>query len=156
MRRLVPLAVLLLAACVGYHRPQPATPAPATEIAAPEALAFDAAVDVFAARNLPIRSIERAAGFMSTDRLVVGTSEAKAWADCGRVIGGTLPPDRATYSVVVRGDSARSSALVMVRWTQGGHPDDPGQLIECATRGTREAELQAAIKARAEQRVGAR
>ena len=156
MRRLMLLALpLIAAACFGYQRPQPPTPAPATEIAASQARTWDAVVDLFAERNLPIRTMERASGFISTDRMVVNTDKATSWADCGKAFGGALRPDRATYSVLVRGDSTRSTARVSVRWTQGGHPDDP-QMIECTTRGSWEAELQAAIKARAEQRVGTR
>ena len=150
LRPVAALALLALAACPPVQRPGTPTPPAAAEIAAPVARTWDAAADVLAERNLPVRTMDRASGFMSTDQMAVEGRDAKRWADCGAVLGTRSEADRATYSVLVRGDSVRSTARVTVRWTQGGRGGE--ELVECTTRGTLEAEVQAAIKARAEQR----
>jgi hypothetical protein len=106
-------------------------------------------IEVFAERNIPIRTMERASGFISTDPLGVDPQTGKAYADCGTIMGMPIPADRATYNVLVRGDSAQSTVKVTVRFTQGGSANDP-RLIECSTKGTWESEFEADVKQRAE------
>jgi hypothetical protein len=104
-------------------------------------------IDAFAASNIPIRTIERSSGFIATERLSVADPDT-TWADCGRDPMGRLFPDWATYNVVVRGDSIRSTVLVTVKWqitpTHGLGPD-------CVTRANWESGMERAIKKRAEQ-----
>jgi hypothetical protein len=93
--------------------------------------------------------MERASGFIATDPLGVDQRQGKKWADCGKAFGLPIGPDRASYNVLVRGDSGSSTAKATVRWTQGGTPDDP-KLIECSSKGTWETETETEIKERAE------
>lgn len=44
---------------------------------------WDAVIDQFAARNIPIRTIERVSGLIVTDQLTVGR-EGYWWANCGK------------------------------------------------------------------------
>jgi len=112
--------------------------------------AWDAVVDVFASREIPIRMMERASGFIATDQLGVTGKQARQWTEiCGRHGLFPIVADRAGYNVLVRGDSAASTVKVTVRWTHGGAPFEP-RLRECRSRNVRESELEAAIKVSAE------
>ena len=122
-----------------------------TPVSAPYGRTWDAVVDVFASRGIPIRKMERAGGFVATDQVGVAVEQAMKWAtDCGRTyLIVPLDADRAIYSVVVRGNNEASTVKVRIRWTQGGRPDDP-QIMECSTTHVREHEMEAAIKLGAE------
>jgi hypothetical protein len=147
MRRAALLGLpILLSACM--QAPGAVAPREATAVNVSAAKAWDAVIDQFAARNIPVRTMERVSGFISTDALSVGR-EGLAWADCGRAMGVPLPPDRATYNVLVRGGDTASTVKVTVRWTQGGHGNDR-TLVECSTKGVWEAEFEGDVKARAE------
>jgi hypothetical protein len=142
-----PLAfALVCAACTSYQAPLPPAPHDATHVSASAGQTWDAVVDVFAARNIPIRTIERATGLVATDELTVGT-EGRKWADCGKLNSVLLGPDRAIYSVLVRGDSATSSVKVTARWTHSAAK--PGA-IECSTNHAWEEGFEAAVKTHAE------
>jgi hypothetical protein len=106
---------------------------------------WDAVIDMFAARNIPIRTIERVSGIIATDQLSVG-DEGQSWAVCGDGNGTTLSPNFAIYNVLVRGDSAKSRVMATVRWTLGSASSD----VECASTRVWERELESAVKARAE------
>jgi hypothetical protein len=145
MRR--PLAFLLLCvACNSYQAPLPPAPRDATLVSASAGLTWDAVVDLFAARNIPIRTIERASGFVATDELSVG-AEGRKWADCGKLNSVRLGPERAIYNVLVRGDSASSSVKATVRWTYSAAKLG---VIECATSHAWEEGFEAEVKAHAE------
>ncbi|HVE79041.1 MAG TPA: hypothetical protein VNA89_09285, partial [Gemmatimonadaceae bacterium] len=119
-----------------------------TPVAASFAKTWDAAIDAFAARNIPIRSVERASGFIAAEP-AIATDDANA--DCGSsVIGERLSPERAVYNVIVRGDSTRSTVRVTARWTAVYGEGRDALVEECSTTGRWEAELEAQIKARAE------
>jgi len=107
---------------------------------------WDAVIDMFAARNIPIRTIERASGIIATEQLAVG-DEGKEWADCGEHRGTVLTPNFATYNVLVRGDSVSSRIKATVRWTLETSPSDA---IECSSRNIWEQELEQQAKGRAE------
>jgi hypothetical protein len=137
---------IVCVACNSYQAPQPPAPRDATHVGASAGQTLDVVVDLFAARNLPIQTIERVTGLVATDELTVGT-EGRTWADCGKLHSVLLGPDRAIYSVLVRGDSATSSVKATVRWTysaarRGG--------IECSTNHAWEEGFEAAVKAQAE------
>jgi hypothetical protein len=144
---LLVFAVLACACGGSTPPPAPAAPAPreATEVAATMGRTWDAVIDMFAARNIPIRTIERASGIIATDELSVG-SEGERWAVCGEGNGATLAPNLAIYNVLVRGDSASSRVMATVRWTLGSATSD----IECTSTRIWERELERAVKARAE------
>lgn len=110
---------------------------------------WDAVIDMFAARNIPIRTIERASGIIATEPLAVG-DEGKDWADCGQNNGTVLSPNFAIYNVLVRGDSASSRIKATVRWTL---TTSATESIECSTSHVWERELEAAAKGRAEARA---
>lgn len=148
MTRTLGFLALALIGCQTVPPPPPA-PRTGTAVTAGTHRTWDAVIEVFAERNIPISNMERASGFISTDQLAVDPQSGKAYADCGLIMGMPIPADRATYNVLVRGDSARSTVKVTVRFTQGGRSNDP-QLIECSTRGTWETEFEADVKRRAE------
>jgi hypothetical protein len=135
----------LSSACSAYKPPAPPTPREATEVAASMGNTWDAVIDMFAARNIPIRTIERASGIIATDQLSVG-DEGWRWADCGQHNGTTLSPDAAIYNVLVRGDSTSAVVKATVRWTR----TNASAVIECSTSHVWERELETAVKAQAQ------
>ena len=109
---------------------------------------WDAVIDVFAGRNIPIRTIDRASGLIVTDALGVGDN-GTAWASCGTQGGKVLAPDRATYNVLVRGDSAEATVRTTVLWSRTEEHAVP----ECTSTYIWERALETDVKARAERQV---
>jgi hypothetical protein len=134
-------------ACVSYTLPDPPTPRDATVVDASMGRTWDTVIDLFAARTIPIRTIERASGLIVTDQLRVG-SEGHEWADCGKTSRVHYRPNYATYNVLVRGDSVRSSVKTTVRWV---YSDLKEKVIECSTSHVWERALEAEVKTRAEE-----
>ena len=159
--RLLPAFVALLFGCAKYSPPPAAPPRDATVVAASAGQTWDAVIDLFAARNIPIRTIERVSGLIVTDNLSVG-EEGVFWADCGKIKGVAAPkreegmptyvgPNRATYNVLVRGDSASAKVKATVRWSRLLRDVD---VRECSTTHLWEREFEEEIKQHAErQRV---
>ena len=151
MRR--PLAfALLCAACSSYRAPQPPVPRDATHVQGSAGQTWDAVVDLFAAKDIPIRTSERAFGFVATEDLAVGT-EGQGWADCGTLNAVHVGPEHAIYNVLVRGDSLSSSVKATVRWT---YMAAKRGMIECSTSYVWEEEFETEVKAHAEQARAAR
>ena len=145
MRALV--AVLLLGtACGGYRPPEAPEPRDATPVNASVARAWDAVVDQFATRNIPIQTIDRASGLIVTDQLAVGR-EGRSWADCGKAHGRAYRPNAASYNVLVRGDSSAATVKATVRWTLA---DLEGNSVQCVTTHAWEREFEALVKEQAE------
>src|SRR5215213_11904 len=136
---------LVLASCSSYEPPPPPEPRDATLVNASMGRTWDAVIDMFTARNIPIRTIERASGIIATDQLSVG-EEGRGWADCGQNNGSTLAPDAAIYNVLVRGDSTSAVVKATVRWTR----TIASSTIECSTSHIWERELETAVKTRAQ------
>jgi hypothetical protein len=146
MKLLVPTtACVLLAGCTTYKPPPPPTPRDASLVTASMGQTWDAVIDLFATRNIPIRTIERASGLIVTDALSVG-QEGNTWASCGTRNGKVLPPDRATYNVLVRGDSTLATVRTTVLWARTADPIVP----ECTSTFIWERALETDVKARAE------
>lgn len=146
MKLLVPTtACVLLAGCSTYKPPPPPTPRDASLVTASMGQTWDAVIDLFATRNIPIRTIERASGLIVTDALSVGL-EGNTWASCGTRNGKILAPDRATYNVLVRGDSALATVRTTVLWARTADPVVP----ECTSSYIWERGLETEVKARAE------
>jgi len=150
MKLLAPVLVLLSAGCGTYQPPPRPAPREASHVDASLGATWDAVIDLFATRNIPIRTIERASGLIVTDPLRVG-EEGTAWANCGVFNGRVLPPTRATYNVLVRGDSAEATVRTTVLWIRTREKDEP---LECTSTYIWERGLEMEVKARAEQQSG--
>jgi hypothetical protein len=120
---------------------------------------WDAVIDVFAVRNIPIRTLERVSGLIAAEPASVEGFDPRKehpWADCGTVdVGGRngrtfTQPASAFYNVRVKGDSARSSVLVTINWKHYATIGKERTLVECATRSVWETQLAEEIKTRAE------
>jgi hypothetical protein len=146
IKRLV-VAAILAVSCVGYSAPDPPSPRGATDVNASLGRTWDAVIDLFAARLIPIRTIERASGLIVTDQLRVGP-EGREWADCGKTSAGRYRPNYATYNVLVRGDSTRASVKATVRWV---YSDLKGKALDCSTTHVWEMALEQGVKTRAEE-----
>ena len=155
MRRALALsyavAHLILVGCAPVP-PGPPIARESVSVRAPFAATWDAVIETFADRNIPIRTLDRASGLIVAEPVVVSPPRADSLADCGSTMGMPIPPDRAMYNVLVRGDSLTSTVKVTVRFTQGGRPNDP-VLIECSSRGVWESARERAIKEAAERKV---
>ncbi|HEV8380972.1 MAG TPA: hypothetical protein VGQ29_05265 [Gemmatimonadales bacterium] len=134
-------------------RAETAQPRDATPVRASLGRTWDAVVAAFASRHIPIRTMNRASGFIATDHLLISRQESERWGKvCGTsgVLGlKDLYADHASYAVFVRGDSAASTVAVSMHLTQGGTFEDP-LVFECPSVYVREPELAAAITRAAE------
>ncbi len=149
MRAIQLIAMVTVSGCMSGPSTSVA-PRQATRVSAPQTRTWDAVVDVFADRNIAIRTMDRSSGFIATDELSVSRSEGLEWADCGKNLSGAISPDRAVYNVLTRGDSSASTVKATVRWVARAGD----KLIECTTKGTWEREAEADIKQRAERLPG--
>lgn len=149
MNRALAAVVLLLPACYSYKPPPPAplTPREALEVDASQGQTWDAVIDFFAARSIPIRTIERASGLIASDALAIGPGEM-AWASCGVFTGDTLRPNWAIYNVLVRGDSTFSTIRTTVRWTYV--QDKENRSRECTSTYAWERQMEDEVKSKAE------
>jgi hypothetical protein len=145
MKLLPCAATLLLAACATYRPPPTPTPRGASQVSASMGETWDAVIDLFAMRNIPIRTIERASGLIGTEPLDVG-DEGRPWANCGAVNGRVRGPNRATYNVLVRGDSNEASVRATVLWIRVTGDES----VECTSTYVWERELESGVKTRAE------
>jgi hypothetical protein len=116
------------------------------EVAASVGRTWDAVIDLFADRNIPIATMERVSGFIATQTLSVGR-EGTEWADCGSFKSTPIVPDHVVYNVRVLGDSSQSTVRVTTRWTQGSKSELPS---DCPSKGVWETDFEKAVKARAE------
>lgn len=139
----LPLAIL---GCASVPVPEPPVRVP-TRVGAPFSKTWDAVVDLFAEKNIAIRNMDKASGFIAAEPSAV-TDDAKAWANCGgfSIYGG---PSSAAYNVLVRGDSISSTVRMTVRWV---HASRAGidKTRTCATTGALEDQIEGQIRARAE------
>jgi hypothetical protein len=118
---------------------------------------WDAVIDVYAFQNIPIRTLERASGFVAAEVATVERvpqGKKHPWADCGRMARGIkggltnpywIQPSTAFYNVRVKGDSLRSVVQVTVNWrSPQAAPDN------CSTKGVWESATEDNIRLRAE------
>jgi len=117
MHRVLAAFLSLLPACYKYQPPPVPEPREATPVNASMGETWDAVIDLFATRNIPIRTIERASGIIATDGLRVEYEEGAKWADCGKHGRAHYRPTTGIYNVLVRGDSTRSTVRTTVRWS---------------------------------------
>lgn len=140
MRRIALLLVLVMAGCVASLPPAPTRPP--TAVAASFGATWNAVIDVFADRNIPIATIDRASGFIATEPLQVDGLDGEKWAVCATSIGMVIPARTATYNVLVRGDSTAATVRATVTWQNAS--------ASCVTKGTYESELETVVRALAE------
>ena len=144
-----------MAACMPPQPPPPAVPQPAVEVAASFAKTWDGVIDYFSENNIAIRTMDRASGFIAAEPTNVGYPRPgeTSLAHCGtNVVGEVLPPTHATYNIVVRGDSVRSTIRTSVRFVYAPAAA-PGSAVECASNGLWERRLNERVAARAENRA---
>jgi hypothetical protein len=158
MHRSIVLAVVFVAACATPVPPPPAPQArPAVPVTASFAKTWQSAVDVFADKNVGIRTIDRSSGLIVADPVSVPfnvreLSKPGGLADCGRdMLAHYVPPSLAVYNVRVRGDSTSSSVLVTVRWTTT-LSNAANKEVVCASTGAWEENFEKAVKDKAEGR----
>ena len=147
MHRFLAAVLVLLPACHQYQPPPPAEPRDATSVSASMDETWDAVIDLFASRNIPIRTIERASGIIATEGLSVDSADGLKWADCGRVGPKSIPANNAIYNVLVRGDSANSSVRATVRWARLSSKEGD---LECTSNYIWERSLEQEVQERAE------
>jgi hypothetical protein len=149
-------ATSILAGCAAAIPPVTRPERAAVPVAATFAKTWDASVDVFADKNIGVRTIDRSSGLIVADPVSVPTRPRDPrtpleLADCGRnEFGYYEQPTNAIYNVRVRGDSARSTVLVTVRWTQAS--PSPSHQIVCISTGVWEREFEKLVKEKAEAR----
>lgn len=137
---------VMLSGCVVPAPPAPPTPRDAMAVGAGFGRTWDSAIDVFAERNIAIRTIDRASGLIVAEPMKVGSG---AYADCGRTMWDVeIPPTDATWNLLVRGDSTRSTVKATVRFASTSPAY--GTSVVCSSRGTWETSLEERIKASAE------
>lgn len=147
--RVWPFAFLALAGCTTI----PPAPAP-TRAPSPVAASFDrtwsAAVDIFAEKNIGIRTIDRASGLIVGDPMSVegkNTTTPYEFADCGQdMFEGHPWPTVAIYNVRVKGDTAASTILVSVRWLR----QLGGESLTCTSKGVWESQFEESVRTRAQ------
>ena len=149
-RRLAVGAVALcITGCVPLVPLVPPTPPTkeAPRAGTPVAASFDktwnAAVDVFALYNIPIRTIDKASGLIVAERMIVRDS---SFADCGKDgFGKVIRPSALTWNVLVRADSAHTNVRANVFYESPSGP--------CSSLGKWESYFETNVKARAEGRA---
>jgi len=131
----------------------PAPPAPHTAVAvnAPFGKTWDAVIDVFAARNIAIKTLDRSSGLIVAEPQTVAASDARDLADCGTALGIPLRADAATWNILVRGDSTHATVRATVRFIQSGTV-----VHDCSSRGVWETALETSVKDAAEGKAGSR
>lgn len=149
------LAFFLVAGVVGCLPVPPAPPAPHAPMAVQASFGrtWDATIDVFAERNIPIKNVDRASGLIVAENQKVGQG-GQEFADCGSspMAIPFLPTD-AAWNILVRGDSTQSTVRASVRFlaiTTG----TGATTVECSSKGVWETQLEQRIKTSAEARRG--
>jgi len=127
------------------------------DIAASSNKTWNAVIDIFAANNIPIKTIDRASGFIATDPLNVpyALSEATDLANCGRAADGSRGVlESVVYNVLVRGDSAHSTVRVTAQWRGNVSGMFTNAHVDCSTTGKWESTLESQTRELAENRLG--
>lgn len=146
----------LVAACFPVPAAPP-VPRTAMAVAAPFAQTWEAAIDALAERNIQIKTVDRASGLIVAEPQPVSSDNAEQLADCGLTAGQMIKlPTAATWNLLVRGDSVRSTVKANARFvylssSRGLMTSAQNQTPEeCSTKGVWETELESQLKKAAE------
>lgn len=157
MKRIGIAVLVATCGCMRFTAPGAPAPHSAMPVAASFGKTWDAVIDVFATKNIPVRTLERVSGLIAAEPSSVESfdpTKEHPWADCGAVgVGGRggksfSQPSSAFYNVRVRGDSLGSTVLVTVRWKYAVTKESLG--TDCSTRGVWETDVEREIKRLAE------
>lgn len=144
------VAILVASAACAPVPPAPPQPRAAVSVSAPFARTWESAVDVFAERNIPIRTLDRASGLIVAEPQKVSRTDAPMLADCGSSpMGIPFNASDATWNLLVRGDSLRSTVRATVRFVAASSGMGAAT-VDCSTKGVWESQLEERVKASAE------
>jgi hypothetical protein len=142
MRKAAPLLLLLLSACMTLPPPVEREP---TVVAANFDATWNAVIDMFASRNVPISTMDKNSGFIASNNLQAGAAGYPPVYVCVTEFGMQVPASLATYNVVVRPVGDRTTVKTTISWQGAG-------LNRCATTGEWENTFETAVKTKAEGR----
>ena len=136
--------ILALAASACAKPPAPAPVRAPTMVSAGFDATWNAVIDIFAEKNIPIRTIDKDSGIIATDRLAVPEQFSLEYADCG-TDGFMIPqlPTSVIYNILVRENGDATTVRVTASWSSD-------KSYRCNTRGIWEGDLEANVKDRAE------
>jgi hypothetical protein len=141
VRRFV-VSLALLSACTPPPSLPPVQPA---GVASGFERTWNAVIDVLSEDNIPVKTLDKASGYVMAELSDVDSDTMNKFADCGSQLTKFLVgvSGVARYNIVVRGDSTTSTVKVTAKFISR---DD------CKSRNVFENEFQDAVKARAEAR----
>src|SRR4051812_31682527 len=122
MKGMPVVTILTLATSACLHVVPPGAPAPHSAMGVNASLAktWDAVIDVFASKNIPIKTMDHSSGFIVAEEMRVprpqGRGGESPYADCGSYNKIPYAPTDANYNIRVKGDSVRSTVQVTVFW----------------------------------------
>lgn len=154
LRKLLAGLIIGVGAC-STTPPAPPVPRSAVPVNASFGRTWDAVIGLFADRNIPIKTVDRSSGLIVAEAQAISAS---AWsdslADCGATtLGAHYRATAASWNVLVRGDSTRSTVKATVRFV-AGNPSFPSANagVECSSRGNWELALEQRVKSAAEEK----
>ena len=126
----------------GTVPPPPQAPAPPpVSVDASVGRTWDAAVEAFTTDRIGLRTVDRLSGLIVSDTVALPQSNP-AHARCGSDMGMARGASRAIYTVLVRGDSTRSTVTASAQWIMP-------LLGDCSTTGVVSASAEKAGGVRA-------
>jgi hypothetical protein len=149
------IGTAFLVGCLKAVPPVPPPPHSAMGIDASVSKTWDAVIDVFASKNIPIKTLDRSSGFIVAEEMRVGKPEGRGatspYADCGSYNKVPFVPTHANYNIRVHGDSTRSTVQVTVFW-KDVYDAKTLAVVQCSTKGVWETDAEDEIKRLAEKR----
>ena len=149
MKKFLILSVVV-SACAPFQPPPTPEPRSGTVVEVPFNKAWDAVIDVFAEKNIGIKTMDRSSGLIVAEPAKVNDNEymdptIKNWSNCGGW-GASLRvyANKVTYNIVVRGDSTRSTIKANFLWEYKGQ-GQYGQDLPCSTTGYLESQWEGRI-----------
>jgi hypothetical protein len=113
---------------------------------------WDAIVDLFARRQIPLRRLDRDSGLIATETVPVSGTIATNWAACRDTVGASasppggapppgtpVPPTHARYEIEIQGDSTQSTIRATAYWTAPTPAD-------CTSNGTWETAFEKEVR----------